>query len=139
MFWIPNGAYPARNVRIGEAAVGGYRDIKASGVAGGGGGVHFNGSGAEIGGEEEDAIDVGADGETLVDGAQRGVRCYSIVDGEDRIVRRGEASGPGGYRPVLGTEDERSGSVRSRNQECRADGRVGVPHEAVGRRELRAT
>lgn len=74
-----------------------------------GAGAYFNGSGAEVCGEDEDAIDVGADGETLVNGAQRGVRCHRIVDGEDCVVWRGEASGPRGYRPVLGTEDERSG------------------------------
>src|SRR6516165_12603426 len=73
-----------RDIRIGKVSVGGYWDIKAGGATGGGGAVHFDRPGAEVGdieqdevghvgGSDGDAGGVDAGGETLVNGAYREV------------------------------------------------------------------
>jgi hypothetical protein len=144
MFWIPNGANPAGMFgSLKPPSV-----VTAGGAARGGGGVHLDCAGAEVGGKEQDEggaavdadpADVDADGETLVNGAQHGIGVYRIVDGEDRIVSGGEAPGPSGYRPVLGIEDERGHLARKRDQEPGGGTGGRVPNEAGRRRVPRAT
>src|SRR6516165_4160858 len=59
------------DVRIDEAAVGRYRDLKAIGAAAGSGPEHVYSSSVEIGSKKENTLGVGAENKTFVDGAAR--------------------------------------------------------------------
>src|SRR5215471_4519539 len=89
-----------RNAWIGEVTVGGYRDVHTIAVVRSGA-EHVDGPRAEVRGKEKDTVNIGAKNETLVNRARR------VIDGEDRLIRRGQTAGPSRNRAVLGIPDER--------------------------------
>src|SRR5262249_28775163 len=91
------------------------------------GGEHVDRSGPEVGRKEKDPVNIGAERQTFVDRVRR------VVDGENRLITRGQPARPRGNRSILGGPDECGrGEGRLRHEK----GRGRVPHEA-GRRSGR--
>ena len=120
-----------RDVRIHEAAIGGHREIKAGGAAGGGGAVDFDRSGAEVGGKKEDTVDVDPENETFVNGAATAFGTVELLTARTALS--------GGVRPPVQADivpssvaqmNARPARASSRNQECRGYVRGRVPHHA---------
>src|SRR6516162_1389405 len=122
-----------RYIRIDESPIGCREGKLAVGAVGA---EHIDRPGIKVGRKEEKAVDVDAVSKALIDSAACG-----IVEGDYRIVWiRSEPPGPGGKRPVLGSENKRGlytvGRIRrfrARNDERRG----GVPDDAGWRRVYR--
>ena len=81
------GRKPSRNLRIRKVAV----DLSRGRSPEAGrpiGGEYVDRSGAKVRRKEKDAVSVGAENETFVNRACR------VVDGEDRLIRRGQTARP---------------------------------------------
>src|SRR5262249_8660144 len=81
------GRKPSRNLRIRKGAI----DLSRCRRPEAGrpiGCEHVDRSGPKVRGKEKDAVNVGTENQTFVD------RAWRVVDGEDRLIRRGQTTRP---------------------------------------------
>src|SRR5262249_17323047 len=113
------GRKPSRNLWISKIAVNLSR-CRRSEAGRPIGGEYVDRSGPKVRRKEKDAVWIGSENQTFVDRACR------VIDGEDRLISRGQTARPSCNSSILGVPDECGRAGRARHEKCR--GRV--PHEA---------